>query len=72
MFLALRDLRHARGRFALMTVVVALITFLVAFLAALTAGLGRASTSAVTDLPVDRVVFSPPEEGASPPSPSPR
>ncbi len=66
MFLALRDLRHARGRFALMTVVVALITFLVAFLAALTAGLGRASTSAVTDLPVDRVVFSPPEEGASP------
>ncbi|WP_340696830.1 ABC transporter permease [Cellulosimicrobium funkei] len=66
MFLALRDLRHARGRFALMTVVVALITFLVAFLAALTAGLGRASTSAVTDLPVDRVVFSPPAEGASP------
>lgn len=66
MFLALRDLRHARGRFALMTVVVALITFLVAFLAALTAGLSRASTSAVTDLPVDRVVFSPPAEGASP------
>lgn len=66
MFLALRDLRHARGRFALMTVVVALITFLVAFLAALTAGLGRASTSAVTDLPVDRVAFAPPAEGASP------
>jgi putative ABC transport system permease protein len=65
-FLALRDLRHARGRFALMTVVVALITFLVAFLAALTAGLGRASTSAVTDLPVDRVAFAPPAEGASP------
>ncbi|WP_194522481.1 ABC transporter permease [Cellulosimicrobium sp. JZ28] len=66
MFLALRDLRHARGRFALMTVVVALITFLVAFLAALTAGLGRASTSAVTDLPVDRVAFAPQAEGASP------
>jgi putative ABC transport system permease protein len=65
-FLALRDLRHARGRFALMTVVVALITFLVAFLAALTAGLGRASTSSVTDLPVDRVAFAPPAEGASP------
>lgn len=66
MFLALRDLRHARGRFALMITVVALITFLVAFLAALTAGLGRASTSAVTELPVDRLAFAPPAEGASP------
>ncbi|MFB8229236.1 ABC transporter permease [Cellulosimicrobium sp. NPDC055967] len=66
MFLALRDLRHARGRFALMIAVVALITFLVAFLAALTAGLGRASTSAVTDLPADRLAFAPPAEGASP------
>ncbi|MGN7703027.1 ABC transporter permease [Cellulosimicrobium sp. 22601] len=66
MFLALRDLRHARGRFALMITVVALITFLVAFLAALTAGLGRASTSAVTGLPVDRLAFAPPAEDASP------
>jgi len=67
MFLAWHDLRHARGRFALVTSVVALITLLVALLAALTAGLGRASTSAVVDLPADRLAFSTPDEvGADP------
>lgn len=60
MFVALRDLRHARGRFVLMTSVIALITLLVGFLAALTSGLGRASTSAVVDLPVDRIAFAEP------------
>ncbi|MBD7919382.1 ABC transporter permease [Cellulomonas sp. Sa3CUA2] len=60
MFVALRDLRHARGRFALMLVVIALITFLVAFLSSLTAGLARESTSAVTDLPVDHLTFTMP------------
>ena len=60
MFVALRDLRHARGRFVLMTSVIALITLLVGFLAALTSGLGRASTSAVVDLPVDHVAFAEP------------
>lgn len=58
MFVAWRDLKHARGRFALMTSVIALITLLVAFLAALTSGLGRASTSAITDLPADRIVLA--------------
>ena len=66
MFVAWRDLRHARGRFVLMTSVIALITLLVAFLAALTAGLGRASTSAITDLPVDLIAFSASPTGEDP------
>ncbi|GAA1708560.1 ABC transporter permease [Isoptericola hypogeus] len=66
MFVALRDLRHARGRFVLMSVVIVLITFLVTFLASLTAGLARESTSAVTDLPSDHLAFSMPSPGDAP------
>ena len=66
MFVALRDLRHARGRFALMLVVITLITFLVTFLASLTAGLSRESTSAITELPVDHLAFAMPEAGDDP------
>lgn len=58
MFVALRDLRFAKGRFLLMTSVIALITVLVGFLASLTAGLGRASTSAIVDLPASHLAFS--------------
>ncbi|MFD6165949.1 ABC transporter permease [Oerskovia sp. NPDC060287] len=58
MFVALRDLRFARGRFVLMSTVIVLITFLVGFLASLTAGLARASTSGITDLPVDQLAFT--------------
>ena len=58
MFVALRDLRYAKGRFLLMTSVIALITVLVGFLASLTAGLGRASTSAIVDLPAVHLAFS--------------
>ncbi|SKC59689.1 ABC transporter permease [Krasilnikoviella flava] len=66
MFVALRDLRHARGRFVLMSVVIVLITFLVTFLASLTAGLARESTSAVTDLPADHLAFAMPAAGDAP------
>ncbi|PRZ02480.1 putative ABC transport system permease protein [Isoptericola sp. CG 20/1183] len=66
MFVALRDLQHARGRFVLMSVVIVLITFLVTFLASLTAGLARESTSAVTDLPADHIAFSMPAEDDAP------
>lgn len=66
MFVALRDLRHARGRFALMLVVIVLTTFLTTFLASLTAGLARESTSAITDLPADRLAFTVTEAGAAP------
>ncbi|MEN0130849.1 MAG: FtsX-like permease family protein [Brevundimonas sp.] len=66
MFVALRDLRHARGRFSLMLVVIVLITFLVTFLASLTAGLSRESTSAITGLPADHLAFAMPEPGDDP------
>ncbi|WP_017571459.1 ABC transporter permease [Nocardiopsis halotolerans] len=57
MFVALRDIRFARGRFALMGSVVALITLLVVLLSGLTAGLADQSTSAVTHLPASHVAF---------------
>jgi len=57
-FLALRDLRFAKGRFALMGAVIVLISLLVVMLTGLTAGLGRQSTSAITSLPGDHVAMS--------------
>lgn len=65
MFVAWRDLRFARGRFALMGTVVVLITLLVGLLSGLTAGLGRENTSAVTALDADRVAFAAPPDGRS-------
>ncbi|KFF60699.1 ABC transporter substrate-binding protein [Cryobacterium sp. MLB-32] len=58
MFLALRDLRHAKGRFALIGAVVALITVLVGFLSGLTMGLAEQNVSAITSISADRMVFS--------------
>lgn len=60
MYLALRDLRFAKGRFVLMGGVVALITLLLVLLSGLTAGLGNQSTSALAALPADRIVFGAP------------
>lgn len=57
MFVALRDLRFAKGRFALMGAVVFLITLLVTMLSGLTAGLARENISAVENLPADRITF---------------
>ncbi|WSA28656.1 ABC transporter permease [Streptosporangium sp. NBC_01755] len=58
MFVALRDLRFAKGRFALMGTVVLLITLLVTMLSGLTAGLAQDNISAVSGLRADRIVFS--------------
>ena len=63
MFLALRDLRFAKGRFALMGSVIALITLLLVMLSGLTAGLGNQSTSAIAALPADQIVFGAPPGG---------
>lgn len=63
MFVALRDLRFARGRFLLIGSVVALITVLVGFLSGLTGGLATQNVSAVLSLPGDRLVFSAPQAG---------
>ncbi|MDS1271160.1 ABC transporter permease [Lipingzhangella sp. LS1_29] len=57
MFLAIRDIYSARGRFALLGLVVGLITLLVVLLSGLTAGLASQSTSAVTSLPGSHIVF---------------
>ncbi|KRE81970.1 ABC transporter permease [Arthrobacter sp. Soil763] len=64
MFLSIRDLRFAKGRFALMGGVVALITLLLVLLSGLTAGLGNQSTSAIAALPADQVVFGGPAGSA--------
>ena len=60
MFLALRDIRFAKGRFFLMGAVVALITLLLVLLSGLTAGLGNQSTSAIAALPAEQIVFGAP------------
>lgn len=63
MFVAWRDLRFAKGRFALMGAVVVLITLLVVALSGLTAGLSRDSASAIADLPADRLALAAPTGG---------
>ncbi|MFU8874362.1 ABC transporter permease [Micromonospora sp. SL4-19] len=63
MFIAVRDLRFARGRFALLGAVIALMTLMVVLLTGLTAGLGAASVSAVAALPVDDISFQRPTDG---------
>ncbi|MCX2969261.1 MULTISPECIES: ABC transporter permease [Streptomyces] len=66
MFVAWRDMRFAKGRFALMGAVIVLITLLVGLLSGLTAGLGRQNTSAIEALPADRIAFGAPAEGQKP------
>lgn len=63
MFLAIRDLWWAKGRFALMAAAIALITLLVVLLSGLTEGLGRQSTSAITSLRADRIAMERPVSG---------
>lgn len=67
MFVAWRDLRFAKGRFALMGSVVLLITLLVGLLSGLTAGLARENVSAVTGLPAGHLAFAAPagDQGVS-------
>ncbi len=61
MFVALRDLLNAKGRFGLIAGVVALVTFLVVMLTGLTAGLGKQNTSALEALDPAAVTFEDPE-----------
>ncbi|MFK0401027.1 ABC transporter permease [Microbacterium sp. NPDC090225] len=66
MYIALRDLRFARGRFVLIGAVVALITVLVGFLSGLTGGLAVQNISAVLGIPGDRIVFAEPRADGGP------
>jgi putative ABC transport system permease protein len=63
MFIAIRDLKFAKGRFSLLAGVIALMTFMVVMLGGLTAGLGAASISAIDKLPVDAIAFPQPASG---------
>jgi putative ABC transport system permease protein len=58
MFLAMRDLRFARGRFALMGAVVSLIAVLGVLLTGLSAGLSGGGISGIAALPAERFAFS--------------
>ncbi|MDI1463929.1 ABC transporter permease [Catellatospora sp. KI3] len=66
MFIAIRDLRFARGRFALLGGVVALMTLMVVALTGLTAGLRAAAVSAVDRLPTAYLALEQPPDGAQP------
>ncbi len=63
MFVAWRDLKFAKGRFALMGSVIVLITLLVGLLSGLTAGLGEQNISGITGLPADKIAFAAPRGG---------
>jgi putative ABC transport system permease protein len=57
MFLALRDLRFARGRFALIGAVVSMIAVLAVMLSGLASGLADAGISSLRALPVTHLAF---------------
>lgn len=57
MFIAIRDLKFAKGRFFLMGFVVTLVAFLVVTLSGLSAGLVKANISGLMALPVTHVAF---------------
>ena len=57
MFIALRDLTYAKGRFALMALVIALIAFLMTFLTGLAAGLIKNNISGLMELDVSHIAF---------------
>lgn len=65
MFVAWRDLLFARGRFALITSVVILITLLIGMLSGLMNGLRGQNISAIADLGDNRIVFSRPAGGSA-------
>lgn len=58
MFLALREMRHAKLRFALITLVIVMVSSLVFIIAALANGLSQGNIAAIEALPVDGIVVS--------------
>ena len=68
MFLSLRDITFAKGRFTLLATVVALITLLLVLLTGLTNGLGHQNTSALERLQAQRLVLTAPPGDSGTPS----
>lgn len=68
MYLSLRDITFAKGRFALIGGVVALITMLLVLLTGLTNGLSQQNTSALERLDASQIIFSAPAEADGDPS----
>ena len=62
MFVGIREITSAKGRFGLIAGTVALITLLVVVLTGLTAGLGKQNTSALEALDPKSVVFQDPDD----------
>ncbi|HQY32124.1 MAG TPA: ABC transporter permease, partial [Thermomicrobiales bacterium] len=58
MFLALRELRHEKLRFALITGVIVLVSSLVFILSGLANGLSAGNTAAIDAMPIDAIVLS--------------
>ncbi|WFR72028.1 ABC transporter permease [Prescottella defluvii] len=65
MFLSIRDLRFAKGRFTLMSSALFLISLMVVMLSGLTTGLGNQSIAAVQHIGADNFAFGEPAEGQS-------
>lgn len=63
MFIGIRDIKFAKGRFALIVAVIAMMSFMVVVLSALTNGLGNQSISAVKALPGKTLVLQTPATG---------
>lgn len=57
MFLALREIRHAKLRFALITAVIVMVSSLVFILSGLANGLSAGNTAAIDAMPVDGLVI---------------
>jgi putative ABC transport system permease protein len=57
MFIAIRDLKFAKGRFFLMGFVVTLVAFLVIALSGMSAGLVKANISGLMELPATHIAF---------------
>ncbi|MCD7053785.1 ABC transporter permease [Rhodococcus sp. BH2-1] len=63
MFLSIRDLRFAKGRFAIMSSALFLISLMVVMLSGLTSGLGNQSIAAIKNIGADHFAFGAPAEG---------
>ncbi|MDD4005904.1 MAG: hypothetical protein PHD98_01905 [Bacilli bacterium] len=58
MFLAWKEIKHSKGKFALIMAVVALVSYLVYFLTSLAYGLASSYTNGITKWEADNIVLT--------------